>query len=114
MRTRLLTYFALLAAIFAVTALSACGSDDSSSGGGDTVQFDLQKAAEATKAKGSAEMSLKFSGKDVKQCATFEMTGKADFKNAKVDAQVDLASVLAAAGVPAQGDQTVRLLVDGK
>lgn len=117
---RRLTFSLLAALLVAGTLIAAgCGSSsksDSSGGSGGTVQLDLKKVGEATKAKGSAELALSLDAKspELKEPVAFAITGKVDFKGQKADLSTDLGPVLKASGAPLSGDGNIRILVDNK
>jgi len=120
MSKRLLVLLTVIFAALGLIAVSGCGSDskDASAGssgasGGDTVQFDFAKAAKATKDKGSADLKLTANVTNKGKTQSLAITGKADFKNTKLDLSMDLAKLLADNGVPA-GDGKVQVLIDGK
>ena len=117
MSKRLLVLITAVFAAFSLIAVTGCGSDkkDSGSGGsaGDTVEFDFAKAVKATKEKGSADLALTLNATSKGKTQSLAVTGKADFKNTKLDLSMDLAKLLADNGVPA-GDGKVQVLIDGK
>lgn len=108
----------LLAALLVAGALLAtgCGSSSKSGGSGGSVQLDLKKVGEATKAKGSAELALSVDVKTdkLKEPVALAISGKVDFKNNKADLSTDIGSILKASGTPLSGDGNIRILVDGK
>ncbi len=110
--------FSLLAALLVAGTLIAAGCGSSSKGGGSggTVQLDLKKVGEATKAKGSAELALTLDAKspELKDPVALAISGKVDFKGQKADLSTDLGPVLKASGAPLSGDGNIRILVSDK
>jgi hypothetical protein len=121
MNKRLLVLLMVIASALGIAAITGCGSSSDSNdsgssgapGGGETVDFDFGKAFEATKAKGSADITLAASVNDGKKTQSLAVTGKADFKNGKLDLSTDLGKLLADSGTPTS-DGKVQILVDGK
>ena len=115
MPKRILALLTVVIVAFAAFIAVGCGSDDSGDGGsGKTVQVDMQKTLDATKAKGSAAFMAKLSIKDDKETIGLGIVGKGDFENNKWDLKFDAAKLLQSAGVAGSGEGNVQVLVDGK